>query len=418
MPKGKMSGNAASEEAVDNVYAKAREEGHLVDRRVQAIFVIAVAALVIVAIGLVVPQHIFDEGLHNSGYYDGYSLSWFMGDLSNNFASLFAFFTGNFEEGSYTASCFITFIVVAIAGAGLAVCGSLYQTTFRNALVTPSSLGVMNGAILGMAIWVMFFFNEDVSHGLWFENATLGETSGAGMLDSLWQNYGLALCSFAGCVIVVGLVVLAVRAAGGKSSSGIMMIVVGQVIGGVLGAFVQTLRYYYVTVDPDGAQAEMLMQLQISSFYRTYTLIDVVMVSLPLIALFAFVMLFRKKLMLLTFSEMEARSMGVDPMKMRYLTVGLATLLTAIIVSFCGRVGFVGFIVPNLARRLVGPNLAYLLPASLVLGGAFVLGAYVVMNIFLGGEFSTMTGMFISIAGACVFLFTVLRGKEVRGSGE
>lgn len=157
------------------------------------------------------------------------------------------------------------------------------------------------------------------------------------------------------------------------------------------------------------------MQLQISSFYRTYTVVDLALVGVPLLLLFAFVMAFRRQLTLLTFTEAEARTMGVETQKIRYLVIVLATLLTAVIVSFCGRVGFVGFIVPHLARRLVGPQISYLMPASFLLGGVFVLGAYVLINIVLGGAYSTMAGMFISIGGALVFLFTVLRDKEVTG---
>jgi len=103
--------------------------------------------------------------------------------------------------------------------------------------------------------------------------------------------------------------------------------------------------------------------------------------------------------------------MGVDVRRMRVVVVGLCTLLTAILISFCGQVGFVGFLVPHLARRLVGPDFGYLLPASTVLGGVFVLGAYILLLMTLGSSYDTMVGMFISIGGAAVFLVTALRGK-------
>jgi iron complex transport system permease protein len=116
-------------------------------------------------------------------------------------------------------------------------------------------------------------------------------------------------------------------------------------------------------------------------------------------------------MMLLAFEEGESRTMGIDARRMQIVVVGLCTLLTAIIVSFCGAVGFVGFLVPHLARRLVGPNFKYLLPASVVLGGVFVLGAYLLLMVTLGGSYQTMLGMFISIGGAAVFLVTALRGR-------
>ena len=106
--------------------------------------------------------------------------------------------------------------------------------------------------------------------------------------------------------------------------------------------------------------------------------------------------------------------MGVETRRLRIATVCIATLATAVIVSFCGRIGFVGFLVPHLARRLVGPNFAYLMPASLVLGGAFVLASFVLVTMTLGEAYATMTGAFVSVGGAAVFLVTALRG----GGGE
>ena len=66
---------------------------------------------------------------------------------------------------------------------------------------------------------------------------------------------------------------------------------------------------------------------------------------------------------------------------------------------------------PHLARRLVGPDFNYLLPAATALGGVFVLGAYVLLLMTLGSSYETMAGMFISIGGSAVFLVTALRGK-------
>jgi iron complex transport system permease protein len=91
--------------------------------------------------------------------------------------------------------------------------------------------------------------------------------------------------------------------------------------------------------------------------------------------------------------------------------VGLCTLLTAIIVSFVGAVGFVGFLLPHLTRRLVGPNFRYLLPGAMVLGAVFVLAAYILVAALLGPDFETMSGMYISIFGAVVFLELVIRNK-------
>lgn len=108
--------------------------------------------------------------------------------------------------------------------------------------------------------------------------------------------------------------------------------------------------------------------------------------------------------------------MGVDSKRTQIIVVAVCTLLTAIIICFCGRVGFVGFLVPHLARRAVGPNFKYLLPASMAFGAVFVLGSYLLVAVLLGPEYETMVGMFISIFGAAIFLIQVLRGIG-RGGG-
>ena len=77
--------------------------------------------------------------------------------------------------------------------------------------------------------------------------------------------------------------------------------------------------------------------------------------------------------------------------------------------------GFVGFFVPHLARRFVGPNFKYLLPASMAMGGVFVLTAYMLVSATLGPDYERMVGMFISIGGSAVFLVQALRG--VGGGG-
>jgi iron complex transport system permease protein len=231
------------------------------------------------------------------------------------------------------------------------------------------------------------------------------------VLDYLSSNYSLSLLSFVGCILVVAIVVTTMRLAGRGTTSPIFMIITGQVIGSVMGAVSNTIRYYYLASNPYSAKSELLTNLQIASFYRTYTWIDLVAVGVPLVITFLVVMALRRRMNLLAFSEGEARTMGVDTGKMQMLVVGLCTLLTAIIVSFCGQIGFVGFLVPHLARRLVGPHFSYLLPAATVIGAIFVLAAYTIVLTTVGSSYETMVGMYFSIGGAIVFLATALRGK-------
>lgn len=399
-------------DAEGNVYADSLDKGHRIDPRAQVVFVLCVLLVVVYFLGLIIPKDLLNFAYQNSGYNAGYTLSWFVADLSDNVTNLLAVFTGNDVTSTVFTNNMIRYVVVALAGAGLALCGAVYQGTFRNALVTPSTLGVMSGATLGMMVWVVFFVTDDGDSAEWLVSVSSGlEASGNDVGGYLISSYSLAICSFVGCIAVVGVVLLTMRIANGGRLSGIMMIITGQVIGGIMGAITNTVRYYYVATNPDGVKSQLLTDLTIASFYRSFSIADVVAVSIPLIITFVVIMVLRQRMVLLSFSEEESRSMGIDARRLQAVVIILCTLLTAIIVSFCGRVGFVGFLVPHLARRLVGPGFKHLLPACAVLGAVFVLTAYVLLAITLGPQYETMVGMFISIGGAAVFLVTALRGK-------
>ncbi len=410
----------------ENPYAAAVDAGHHMEPRARKIFLMCVALVAIYVVGLIIPKDMLDfdriQSVSNT-VSGGYTLSWFVEDIQNNITSIIGVLTGDklaaqafipdslvgTSEFGYE-STMIRYVVIAIAGAGLALSGAIYQGSFSNALVSPSTLGVMTGGQFGMMIWVVMagtIGGGSISLGV-ISTGMEGETTAWDYLNS---SYGLAAMSFLGCFLVVGLVLLTMRIAGARQLSGVMMILTGQVIGGVIGVIRTCVNYYYVTTDPWGEIAQNLQELQVASFYRTFTWIDIVAIGVPLIITFIVVMRLRQRMMVLSFEATESRSMGVDARVMQVIVVGLCTLLTAIIISFCGTIGFVGFMVPHLARRMVGPNFRYLLPASTVLGAIFVLSAYIVVEATLGDNYTSMVGTYVSILGSVIFVVTLIRGR-------
>ena len=392
-----------------NLYAESVDAGHKVDSRAQKVFVLAVVLVVLVVFAMLVPKGMFDPGLlmsmNMAAHSDYWTVSWFATQFSENMQTFILLFVGNADS----VSDFVHYFVIALAGAGLALTGAVYQGAFRNALVSPSTLGVMTGGSFGMMLWVLVITESGGTLSL----AAIDYTrSGLSWMDYLSSSYGMAAMSFLGCFAVVALVLLTMRLAGGQTS-GIMMIITGQVIGSVIGVFTTLVTYYYATTDPYGDAAQFLQEVAVATFIREFTWVDVVAIGVPLIITFMVVMRIRQKMMLLALDKTEQRTLGVNTRRMNFAVVSLCTLLTSIIISFCGTVGFVGFLVPHLARRLVGPNFKYLLPASLLLGSVFVLGAYVLLEATLGVDYAQMVGMFISIGGAAIFLVTALRGKGV-----
>jgi len=397
----------------DNEFARQVGKRHRVDPRAQKIFVAAVVLVVMYLIALVIPKDMINEAMTQSGYNQGYTFSWFVSSLQENINGLVAIFTGHDGEVGYSFIVF-RYIIIALAGAGLALCGAVYQGSFRNALVSPSSMGVMAGASGGAILWLLFFVDDSGSNVPWAAgtSTSLANAAATGVdpWQYLWESYSYSIYTFFGCALVAGLVLLTMMFSKKGSTSGLMIIITGQVFGGIIGAVTSMVRYYMTEVPEMSAKLQILNTTQIGSFFRTYTWIDVVAVGVPIVLCVIVVMLLRQRMMALSLGNEEARTLGVDSKKTQLVVVAASTLLTAIIISFCGRVGFVGFLVPHLARRMVGPNFKYLLPAAMVLGGLFVLVAYLIVSCTLGPDYETMVGMFISIGGAAIFLVQALRG--------
>ena len=397
----------------DNEYADSIGRGHVIDPRAQKIFVMCVVLVVMYGIALVIPKDMLNEALTQSGYKTGYTFSWFVSSLQDNVNGIVAVFTGHDGEVGYSRVMF-RYIIIALSGAGLAVCGAVYQGSFRNALVSPSSMGVMSGASAGMMLWLLFFVNDECSNVPWISNidSELSSTISAGgdPWGYLWASYSMCIYSFIGCFLIAGLVLLTMAFSKKGSTSGLMIIITGQVFGGIIGSLTSMVRYYMTEVDGFEAKLQLLNATAIGSFYRDYSWIDIVAVGIPVVLCVVVVLLLRQRMMVLSLGNEEARSMGVDSKRTQIAVVAVSTLLTAIIISFCGRIGFVGFLIPHLARRMVGPNFKYLLPASMALGGLFVLVAYLIVSCTLGPDYERMVGMFISIGGSAIFLVQALRG--------
>jgi iron complex transport system permease protein len=229
-------------------------------------------------------------------------------------------------------------LAALLVGAGLSISGAAFQGLFRNPLVGPSILGVAQGAGFGSA---------------------LGLLLGVSMLsvNLLAFTFGIAAV-FCACFIA--------RRRGGKSL--LMLVLAGIVMGAVFTALISLIKY---TADPEDKLPTIVYWLMggLSGVgYRDLAF------AAPIIGLGSFALLaLRWRINVLSLGEEVARSFGENTKLLRFVVIGAATIVTAACVSVAGIVGWVGLLVPHIARMLFGPDHSSLLPASLSIGACYLL---------------------------------------------
>ncbi len=270
-------------------------------------------------------------------------------------------------------------LTALLLGATLAAAGTVLQMLFGNPLVEPGFLGVSQGAAFGTAFCIVFLGG---GAALVQGTATLSALAGLGLAYLLARRirYGGWVLRF----VLAGIAVSALFSAG-------------------LGL----LKYL----------ADPLRQLPEITFWLLGGLASItwpkLLPLLPAVLLgLLTVHLLRWRLNLLALSEVTAFSLGSAPGRERLLAIVAAVLPTAALISVAGMVGWVGLIVPHVARRLFGADSRHALPAAMLLGGAFVILCDVLARTLLPGEIPL--GILTSLLGALLFIgLMVSRGIRI-----
>lgn len=229
----------------------------------------------------------------------------------------------------------------AMVGGALGVAGAAFQGMFRNPLVSPDILGVSAGAGLGASLGILLSLPLAMVSGL----------------------------AFGGGLLAVAIVMLIARRVGDHDPV-LVLVLAGVAVGALLGAGISLVK---LLADPS-------VQLPAITFWLLGGLNAVTVRDLPFTApalLLGLVpmMLWRWRINLLSLPDDEAAALGVNVHRLRLAVVAAATLMTSAAVALSGIVGWVGLVVPHVARLLVGPEFSRLMPMSLLLGAAFVIVA-------------------------------------------
>lgn len=260
-----------------------------------------------------------------------------------------------------------------LVGMALSVAGASFQGMFRNPLVSPDILGVSAGAGLGAALAIVL-----------------------GLPLSAVQ-----LFAFGGGLLAVGCVYV-VAAQVRNHDSVLVLVLAGVAVGTLFGAGISLVK---VLADPS-------VQLPSITFWLLGGLSAVsvgeLTVAAPLMLLgLVPVWLLRWRVNLLTLADDEAQAMGVNVARLRIVLIACATLMTAAAVSIAGIIGWIGLVIPHAARLIVGPEFSRLLPATGLLGGAFLVGADTLARSLVTIELPL--GILTAIVGAPVFLWLLAR---------
>ncbi|MEM7482395.1 MAG: iron ABC transporter permease [Acidobacteriota bacterium] len=279
-------------------------------------------------------------------------------------------------------------VTAIFGGAGLAVCGLLLQTLFRNPLAGPWVLGVLDGAAVGVALIVW----AAASAGL----ASFGPFHVLGDL-SLAFGSTVGACSMLGLVAVVA-----------RRVSTVTLLVAGIMMAAIAKSLLSLLFHF---IDETDARV-MLNWLDGSFASVTWDQIGVLVPvsAVGLLAALAMV----KPLNALLLGERYAASLGVGVGRARLLCLAMTAVLTGSVTAFCGPIAFLGLAVPHLCRGLFNTSdHRVLMPAVVLVGATLALGADLVTHMPWARQFLHLNTV-TSMIGAPVVLWLVLRRRHLR----
>ena len=282
-------------------------------------------------------------------------------------------------------------LAAIVAGAGLAVSGLIMQTTLNNAMASPSTLGVSNAAVFGANLSIIAFAGGFLTTGNNLQSFDVGA-----------NPYATSVLAFVfstlSVLLILGLCTI-------RSFSPNVVVLAGMAIGSVWTAATTILQFYATDVGLSAAVVWSFGDLGRAT-YRT----DAIMFAVVLIGV-VFFMLMSWKYNALLSGEATAKTMGVHVEALRFASLLLASVITAVCVSFLGVIGFVGVICPHVTKKLLGQDHRVTIPVSCLSGSLLLLLADTLSR-SLGSGSALPVGAITSLLGAPFFIAIIFSRKE------
>ena len=281
-------------------------------------------------------------------------------------------------------------LAAIIAGMGLSVSGLVMQTTLNNAMASPSTLGVSNAAVFGANLSIIAFAGGFLSTGNNLSSFDVGANPYAtSVLAFLFSTLSVLL--------ILGLCTV-------RSFSPNVVVLSGMAIGSVWSAATTILQFYATDVGLSAAVIWSFGDLGRAT-YRT----DAIMAVVVLVGV-VFFMLMAWKYNALLSGEATAKTMGIHVESLRFASLLLASVITAVCVSFLGIIGFVGIICPHVTKKLLGQDHRVTIPVSAFSGSLLLLLADTLSRC-LGSGSALPVGAITSLLGAPFFIAIIFSRK-------
>ena len=260
-------------------------------------------------------------------------------------------------------------LVVVLVGAALAISGAAFQGMFKNPLVSPDLLGASAGASFGACLALLLDMPNTMVQLFAFCGALVA-VLGAVWMNKLVNKYDAIL---------------------------------GLVLGGMLVSTLFQSCTSLVKFMADANDKLPAITFWLMGSFSRIDQADFFMIVGPMLVGFTMLLFERWKLNVLSFGEEEAKSMGINTARVRIVVIFAATLVVACAVAVSGVIGWVGLVIPHLARAIVGPNYKVLLPTSMVIGAGYLLLVDNVARLMASTEIPI--GILTAILGVPFFIF-------------
>ena len=266
-------------------------------------------------------------------------------------------------------------VIAVLVGASLSVAGTSYQCIFRNPMSAPDILGASTGAAFGAALSIL-----------------------------LQKSYmEITAWAFISSMICVLLVLFVSRLC--KGNQILNLILAGIMVGSLFSA---GTSYIKLIADPNNTLPAITFWMMGSlsgadTAKMSYIWIPILIGMVPIFVL-------RWKINILTLDDDEAKTMGINTRLTRTIVIISATLLTAASVSVSGMIGWVGLVMPHVARKLVGDDCRILIPAAALVGGIFLVLTDDICRTLYTTE--VPLGILTSLIGAPFFIYLMIRARE------